>query len=79
MAHGTFQVGNLTAVIGDNEPHDQHAAGYNGIHQLIHRDEPTTLFVPTVAGLNLEHIFDGDQDCKTSTTASSFLSLATHR
>ena len=27
MAHGTFQVGDLTAVIGDNEAHDQHAAG----------------------------------------------------
>jgi hypothetical protein len=46
MAHGTFQVGNLTAVIGDNEAHDQHAAGYNGIHQLIHRDEPTSLSCP---------------------------------
>jgi hypothetical protein len=64
MAHGTFQVGNLTAVIGDNQPHEQHRAGYNGIHQLIHRDEPTTLFVPAVAGLNLEHIFDGDKDLR---------------
>jgi hypothetical protein len=64
MAHGTLQAGNLTAVIGDNQPHDQHSAGYNGIHQLIHRDEPTNLFVPTVAGLNLEHIFDGDKDLR---------------
>ena len=64
MAHETFQVGDLTAVIGDNEAHDKHAAGYNGIHQLMHRSEPTTLFVPTVAGLNLEHIFDGDQDLR---------------
>lgn len=64
MAHGTFQVGKLTAVIGDNQPHDQHRAGYNGIHQLIHRDEPTNLFVPAVAGLNLEHIFDGDKDLR---------------
>jgi hypothetical protein len=64
MAHDTFQVGDLTAVIGDNEAHDQHAAGYNGVHQLIHRSEPATLFVPTVAGLNLEHIFDGDKELR---------------
>ena len=62
MAHDTFQIGDLTAVIGDNEAHDEHRAGYNGIHRLTHRSEPTTLFVPTVAGLNLEHIFDGDQE-----------------
>jgi hypothetical protein len=64
MAHETFQVGDLTAVIGDNKAHGQHKAGYNGLHQLTHRSEPTTLFVPTVAGLNLEHIFDGDQDLR---------------
>jgi hypothetical protein len=64
MAHETFQVGDLTAVIGDNEAHGSHAAGYNGIHQLSHRTKPTNLFVPTVAGLNLEHIFDGDQELR---------------
>jgi hypothetical protein len=64
MAHGTFREGNLTAVIGDNAAYDQHRAGYNGVHQLIHRDEPTSLFVPGVAGLNLEHIFDGDKDLR---------------
>jgi hypothetical protein len=62
MAHDTFQVGELTAVIGDNEAYGKHAAGYNGVQQLMHGKEPTTLFVPTVAGLNLEHIFDGDKD-----------------
>jgi hypothetical protein len=64
MAHDTFQAGDLTAVIGDNEAHGKHTAGYNGIHQLTHRTEPTTLFVPTVAGLNLEHISDGDQELR---------------
>jgi hypothetical protein len=64
MAHDTFQVGDLTAVIGDNEAHDGHTAGYNGIHRLTHRSEPTTLFVPAVAGLNLEHIFDGDRELR---------------
>jgi hypothetical protein len=64
MAHEVFQAGDLTAVIGGNEAHDQHAAGYNGVHQLTHRDEPANLFVPTVAGLNLEHIFDGDKELR---------------
>ena len=64
MAHATFQVGDLTAVIGDNEAHGKHAAGYNGIHELLHRGEPTTLFVPAFAGINLEHIFDGDTELR---------------
>jgi hypothetical protein len=74
MAHGTFEVGNLTAVIGDNQPHDQQRAGYNGIRQLMHRDEPTSLFVPAVAGLNLEHIFDGDKDLRGRDVTSPKLS-----
>ena len=64
MAHDTFQIGDLTAVIGDNEGYGEHRAGYNGVHRLTHRSEPTTLFVPTVAGLNLEHIFDGAQELR---------------
>jgi len=64
MAHDTFQIGDLTAVIGDNEPYGEHQAGSNGIHRLVHRAEPTPLFVPTVAGFNLEHIFDGDQELR---------------
>jgi hypothetical protein len=72
MAHDTFQVGDLTAVIGDNEAHGKHAAGYNGIHHLVHRNEPNTLFVPTVAGLNLEHIFDGDRDLRNRNDARVF-------
>jgi hypothetical protein len=64
MAHDTFQIGDLMAVIGDNEAHGEHRAGYNGIHSLTHKNEPTNLFVPTVAGLNLEHIMDGDQELR---------------
>ncbi len=60
MAHATFQVGDLTAVIGDNDAYDGRRYGYNGIHRLVHRTNPVSLF--EVAGLNLEHIFDGDQD-----------------
>ena len=60
VAHDTFQAGDLTAVIGDNEVYDQRRYGYNGIHRLIHRTNPKPLF--DVAGLNLEHIYDGDKD-----------------
>jgi len=61
MAHDTFHNGDLTAVIGDNSALGDHRAGYNGIWSLHHRSEPANLFVPGVAGLNLEHIFDGDK------------------
>jgi hypothetical protein len=61
MAHGTFRAGDITAIIGDNSAHEQHRAGYNGVWSLTHRTEPTNLFVPTVAGLNFEHIFDGER------------------
>src|SRR5947199_7248021 len=59
MAHDTFRAGDLTTVIGDNAAAGEHRAGYNGVWSLTHRAEPTNLFVPAVAGLNFEHIFDG--------------------
>jgi hypothetical protein len=62
MAHDTLRAGDLTAVIGDNEAHGDHRAGLNGVHSLIHRTEPISLFVPASAGLNLEHILDGDRE-----------------
>jgi hypothetical protein len=65
MARETFQVGDLTALIGDNEAYEGHRAGYNGIHRLTHRTNPKSLF--TVTGLNLEHIFDGVQDLQGDT------------
>ena len=61
MAHDTFRAGDLTAVIGDNAAAGEHRAGYNGVWSLTHRTEPVNLFVPAVAGLNHEHIFDGDK------------------
>jgi hypothetical protein len=59
MAHATFQAGDLKAVIGDNSAAGAHRAGYNGVWGLTHRTESDNLFVPGVAGLNFEHIFDG--------------------
>lgn len=57
----TFEAGDLTAVIGDNAASGKHRAGYNGIWSLVHKNEPENLFVPEVAGMNFEHIFDGDK------------------
>jgi hypothetical protein len=59
--HDTFKAGDLTAVIGDNSSSGKHRAGYNGVWSLVHTKEPENLFVPEVAGLNFEHIFDGDK------------------
>jgi len=61
MGHATFQTGDLTAIIGDNAAHEAHRAGYNGLWSLTHRSDPANAFVPIVAGLNFEHIFDGDK------------------
>ena len=47
MARETFQVGDLTAVIGDNEDYDGHRAGYNGVHRLTHRTNLKSLFTVT--------------------------------
>ena len=56
--------GPVTAVIVDNAAIDTaqlpgHRAGYNGIASLTHREQTKNLFVPTIAGLNFEHIHDG--------------------
>lgn len=59
MAHETLSCGDLEAVIGDNAAHGEHRAGYNGVWSLKHRTADRSLFVPGVAGLNHEHIFDG--------------------
>lgn len=60
MPSDTFTLGDLTAVIGDNDAKGEHRAGYNGLWSLTHKTEPTNVFVPTVAGMNFEHIFDGE-------------------
>ena len=60
MPHATLQAGNLTAVIGDNTADGEHRAGYNGVWSLRHSAGTRNLFVPAVAGLNYEHIVNGD-------------------
>ena len=59
-----LQRGDITAVIADNsEIQDEilpnHRAGYSGVASLTHAQRDENLFVPTVAGLNYEHIHDG--------------------
>lgn len=62
MAHDTFQAGDLTAVIGDNAADGVHQARYNGIWSLKHARSTRSLFVPAYAGLNHEHIFNGETE-----------------
>ncbi len=62
MAHSTFKIGDLTAVIGDNAAHEKHRNGYNGVWSLVHNTHGArSVFVPEVAGLNLEHVFNGEE------------------
>jgi hypothetical protein len=57
----TIENGDLKAVFIDNtELPPNHRAGYNGIAELYHTDQDSSLFVPYYAGFNLEHIFSGD-------------------
>lgn len=54
----------VTAVVVDNAAVDVpavpgHREGYNGIASLKHRNRDSNLFVPSLAGLNFEHIHDG--------------------
>ena len=60
QSHVTLEKGDLKAVFVDNSDYGQHRQGYNGISELYHKNQDSTLFVPFYAGFNLEHIFDGD-------------------
>lgn len=45
--------------IGTNTEGEGHRAGYNGAWSLVPAGLTESLFVPSIAGLNLEHYFDG--------------------
>src|SRR5688500_13215074 len=49
----------FTCRIGTNAEGEGHRAGYNGVWSLVPAGLTESLFVPGVAGLNLEHYFDG--------------------
>ena len=60
--HITISAGDLTVTFADNCAFgDHHRAGYNGIAELRHKEQPENVFVPLYAGFNLEHIFGGDR------------------
>ncbi len=57
----TINTGNLTAVVIDNSSYCTiHRSGYNGIAELYHTLQDSSIFVPSYSGYNLEHIFGGD-------------------
>src|SRR4051812_33437503 len=62
MSHILLHRGDLSAVIGDNEPGEGdlggHRAGYNGVWSLTSRHYPENCFVSSSGGLNLEHFMD---------------------
>ena len=62
MAHETLTTEQLQVVVGDNEAgtgaHAGHATGYNGVWSLTSAHAPQNCFVPSYAGLNLEHLMD---------------------
>lgn len=60
IGHTTLKAGDLTAIVGDNSTDGQHRSGYNGVWSLQHSAAKRSLFVPEVAGLNLEHIVTGE-------------------
>jgi hypothetical protein len=62
MSHATLEAGDLATVVGDNSPGDEHRAGYNGVWSLRHTSSSRSLFVPAYAGLNHEHIFNGETE-----------------
>ncbi len=55
----TMTVGDLTATIGTNSPSSTQRPGYNGVWSLQHSKNRTSIFVPGISGLNLEHIVNG--------------------
>ncbi len=56
-----LEKGELEVVFADNSAFgEHHRAKYNGIAELYHSAQDSSIFVPFYAGFNLEHIFGGD-------------------
>lgn len=56
-----LEKGEIEVVFADNSAFgEQHRAKYNGIAELYHSAQDSSIFVPLYAGFNLEHIFGGD-------------------
>jgi hypothetical protein len=61
MSQFTVQTRDLTVTFSDNEAGPDRRAGMNGV-TIRHRLAAEPLFAPELAGLNFEHIFDGQQN-----------------
>ncbi|UCH35959.1 MAG: hypothetical protein JSV65_06290 [Armatimonadota bacterium] len=59
-ARHTTHTSDLTIEFADNTEGEDRRAGMNGV-RIRHRLDPQGLFAPELAGLNFEHIFDGQQ------------------
>lgn len=57
----TIREGDLTVVLADNSAYPGHREGQNGIASLVHASDTASIFRPELAGLNFEHIFDGQK------------------
>jgi len=57
----TISTRDLTIEFADNSETADRRAGMNGV-VVRHRSDAAPLFVPGLAGLNYEHVFDGQQD-----------------
>jgi len=57
----TVKAGDLHAVFVDNTAFGGHGQWYNGIAHLSHKSDTTNIFKSPYAGLNFEHIFDGQK------------------
>lgn len=56
-----IKYGDIEATFIDNSAYGQwHRSGYNGISELRHTHQDSSIFVPNYAGFNLEHVFGGD-------------------
>ncbi len=60
--YGEFRSAELRCIIGNNAAMGDHRGGYNGVFRLTSIHQSESIFVPAYAGLNLEHIFDGDTE-----------------
>jgi len=56
--YDTFRISRLHCVIGNNKAAVDHRNGYNGVFRMTAPGQNTSVYVPAVAGLNLEHYFD---------------------
>jgi hypothetical protein len=56
-----LQTDRLLCAVGSNAAHEPHRAGYNGLWWLSLPGAEESVFLPEVAGVNIEHVFDGWQ------------------